>query len=130
MKWLHKADVDVRLIRYTELLAKLLDTTPVILSDYREGDKGQHGLGKAVDVYWPDLDPLEVLEYVMGLNIFGGIGIYLNEKGAVSFHFDIRSHKADGSIATWGCFITHPNGKKCMNYTTMDAVVKRIKETE
>ena len=128
ISWLYEDKVNVRLIRYIEMLTILLETTPIILSDYRKGDKKQHGAGLAVDTFWPDLEPLEVLHFVKTLNIFGGIGLYLNEESVPSFHFDIRPHKDNGSIASWGCFITYVNGQKRMSYVAIDDVVKRIEK--
>ena len=126
LKWDYLKKVSPRLIRYIDLLAMLLNTRPTILSDYRKGDKKQHGKGLAVDVYWPDLDPLAVLEYVKKLNLFGGIGIYLNPAGVVSFHYDIRDHKYDGNIATWYGRITYPKGQKRIEYLAMNIGVQEL----
>ena len=126
LKWDYLKKVSPRLIRYIDLLAMLLNTRPTILSDYRKGDKKQHGKGLAVDVYWPDLDPLAVLEYVKKLNLFGGIGIYLNEASVPSFHYDIRPHKYDGSIATWYGCIYHINGQKHIEYLALQEGIDRI----
>ena len=130
ISWLYEDKVNVRLIRYIEMLTILLETTPIILSDYRKGDKKQHGKGNAADTFWPGLDPLVVLNDVKKFNIFGGIGIYCNPKGVWSFHFDIRDHKSDGSIATWYGRITYPNGKKHIEYLAIQKGIDRINNEE
>ena len=69
----------------------------VIHSDYREGDKGYHGKGDAVDVHIKDI-PLSYA-YILAerSGLFNGIGIYpaWNHPG---LHLDIRS----GDGARWG----------------------------
>ena len=128
MNWKHPDKVQPRLKRYLKIMTLLLDRTPIILSDYREGDPRTHGKGMAVDTYWPNIDPLVVLEKVKQLNLFGGVGLYLNEKGVVSFHFDIREHKEDGDIYSWGCFITPSGNGREYNYVAMNLVVDDVKK--
>lgn len=103
-----------------------------ILDDYRAYTPGnpdsRHAHGDALDLFFPGKDPLGVLAAAEGSGLFDGIGIYLNERGAVSFHFDKR-----GSRARWGSLITpeltaagEPIRKN--NYTTLEAVVAKISE--
>jgi hypothetical protein len=128
MNFKYPNKVEPRLKRYLKVVSLFLDVEPIILSDYREGDPRTHGKGMAVDTYWPNIDPLIVLEKVKELDLFGGVGIYLNEKDVVSFHFDIREHKEDGDIYSWGCFITSQNGNREYNYVAMNLVVDKIKQ--
>lgn len=71
---------------------------PIIIhSDYREGDKGYHGSGDAVDVHIKGI-PL-IYAYILAerSGYFNGIGIYPNWNNQ-GLHLDIRS----GKPARWG----------------------------
>lgn len=127
MKYHYPDKVDDRAKRYLDVLIYVLNAEPIILSDFREGDPKEHGKGHAIDTTWPTVPPLHVLEVSKDLNLWGGLGIYINEIGAASFHHDIRPHKPDGSIAKWGCLITPGESKRNYNYTTMERVVEMIK---
>jgi len=81
---------------------------PVILDDYRPGDPRQHGQGTAIDTTWPGADPVGLYNLAVGSRLFNGIGIYLNEKEQVSFHFDTRADRTPDNPALWGDFITYP----------------------
>jgi hypothetical protein len=106
---------------------------PDILSDYRpwtaSNPNSQHAKGLAIDVAFGALNPLDTLAAAESSGLFDGIGIYRNEKGAVSFHFDKR-----GSKARWGGIISHPvdpdTGKttKRIDYVTIQAVIDLIKK--
>lgn len=121
-------------------IVKALDTfigqlkvKPDILSDYRpwtaSNPNSQHSRGLAIDTAFGALNPLDVLAAAESSKLFDGIGIYRNEKGAVSFHFDKR-----GTQARWGGVITHPvdadTGKvsKQIDYVSLKAVVDLIKK--
>lgn len=104
----------------------------VILDDYRPYDpsnpNSRHGFGDALDLFFAGKDPLAVLAAAENSGRFDGIGIYLNEKGAASFHFDKR-----GSKARWGSFVTSERSStgeeiRKNNYTTLEAVVAKIGE--
>ena len=123
----HPDKVDDRAIRYMDALIYVLQSEPVVLSDFRDGDPKTHGRGLAIDTTWPDIDPIQVLRVSLNLNLWGGVGIYLNEVGYVSLHHDIRDHKPDGSIATWGCLITPDGAGRKYDYTTMDRVTAMIR---
>ena len=107
---------------------------PVIVSDYRPGDTGQHGRGFAVDTTWPGHEPLDIWSRAVSSRLFSGLGIYVNEVGAVSFHFDTRLDRNVSSPALWGAVITHPldpdSGQHLQlnEYTTADVILDIIKK--
>lgn len=82
-----------------------LGVKPTILSDWRPFDQdnpnSRHNVGDAVDLVVPGRDPLEVWAVAERHFPAGGVGVYLNERGAVSFHVDTRGNKA-----RWGALIT------------------------
>lgn len=101
-----------------------------ILDDYRSytasNPNSRHAFGDAVDVYFPGQDSLRVLAAAENSGLFDGIGVYLNERNAVSFHFDKR-----GSKARWGAFVEPVEStagivERRNEYTTLDAVVQKI----
>jgi len=107
-----------------------IGSRPVFLDVWRSpaSDKPKwHSQGIAVDVTFPERDPLEILRLAESSGLFDGIGIYRNEAGAVSFHFDKRGYRA-----RWGAEITHAvnpdTGKVVQNnaYTTLDRIVDLI----
>jgi len=112
----------------------LVGSRPIILSDFRPGDPRQHGLGRAIDVTWPDQEPLRVYELALESRLFSGIGIYLNDQDTVSFHFDSRLDRSPDDPALWGDFITYPfdvdTGQNVRHdeYTSAQAVVSVIKK--
>lgn len=114
-------------------LVDLIGKKPVVLSDWREYDpknpNSRHNVGDAIDAAWPNVDSIKLLKQVEDSGLFDGIGIYQNERGAVSFHFDTR-----GTHARWGGIITHPvdpntnrTGKQ-IEYVAMATVVDLIKK--
>lgn len=86
-----------------------IGSRPVILSDYRPGDPLTHGAGLAVDTTWPGVDSLRVYNKAIAFPAFHGVGVYINELGVVSFHFDTRlkTLRID-EPDRWGGVITHP----------------------
>lgn len=87
-----------------ELITKL-DTyramvgKPIIIhSDYRPGDKKQHGKGLAIDFHVKGMKVLDQFFYAERSGLFVGIGIYpyWNNPG---LHVDIREE----GTARWGC---------------------------
>lgn len=110
-----------------------LKLKPDILSDYRpwtaSNPNSQHSRGLAIDVAFGALNPLDTLAAAEKSGLFDGIGIYRNEKGAISFHFDKR-----GSKARWGGIITHPldpdtgQTSKQIEYVSLQAVIDLIKK--
>lgn len=111
----------------------IMGIRPVILSDYRPDDERQHGLGNAIDTYW-DADPLIVWDKARGSQLFSGLGIYINQLGKVSFHFDVRPDRSPSSPALWGDTISYKydpeKGEHVREdeYTTAAAIIDVIKK--
>ena len=132
--------LDFNVVQGLDILTGKLKSRPIVLSDYRgydpESPNSQHQFGKAIDTTWPGVSPDLVLEKAEGLNVFGGIGIYVNEAGVVSFHFDTRPLKSSGEPARWGGIITHPYDVELEDhirrteYVALDIVVNMIKKKE
>jgi hypothetical protein len=107
---------------------------PVILSAYRPGDPKAHGYGEAIDTTWPGQDPLKINQMALDSGLFKGVGIYVNEIGAASHHFDDWDKRTGTDPATWGGIITHPidstSGQhvRVTQYVTMTDVVTIIKK--
>ena len=112
---------------------RLVKIKPDILSDYRpwtaNNPESQHARGLAIDVAFGALNPLDILAAAEASKLFDGIGMYRNEKGVVSFHFDKR-----GSSARWGGIITHPvdpdtgQSSKQIDYVSLQAVIDLVKK--
>jgi len=122
--------MELSIVGALDRLVSILNIKPVILSDYRpfnpDKPNSQHAYGKAIDVTWPDADSVSIYDKAVNSGLFGGVGVYVNEKGYVSFHLDSRPKKADGSIATWGGVITRPSGQKKIEYTGASVVLNMI----
>ena len=71
-----------------------------INSDYRPGDPGQHGLGKAVDIVIGGLHVVDQFLLAEKTRLFSGIGIYphWNRPG---IHVDIRTLTPHEPGARW-----------------------------
>jgi len=112
----------------------IIGSKPVIISDYRPGDPKQHGKGLAIDTVWSGIDALTLWGKAIGSKLFNGLGIYLNEKGAISFHFDKRTERTPDNPARWGCFITHPYDPETAThvradeYTTAEIIISELKK--
>lgn len=68
--------------------------------DYRPGDPGQHGLGKAADVVISGLHVVDQFLLAEKTRLFAGLGIYphWNRPG---IHVDVRSLKPHEPAARW-----------------------------
>lgn len=97
---------------------------PEILSDFRPGDSKQHGAGLAVDTYWHGQDPLVIWNAALKSKLFSGLGVYLNEKGIASFHFDLRAGRSTEVPAVWGAFVD----KGVNSYVGAELVLEEIKK--
>lgn len=100
-----------------------------ILSDGRPNERrsSQHYQGRAVDLVWPQLAPLTVWNELQGAQLFSGLGVYLNELGAVSFHVDTRPERTVSNPALWGALIAPgTNGARDYSYTDSLTVVNEI----
>lgn len=84
-----------RLDQFREFVGK-----PIIIhSDFRSGDKGQHGKGLAVDIHIKDMHVIDQFLCAEKSGLFTGIGVYPNWFNP-GLHLDIRS----GNNARWGCW--------------------------
>ena len=123
--------LDHSIVAALDRFTALVGQKALILSDWRPYDEknpnSRHAFGDALDVVFPGIDPLKVLPLAQSSGLFDGIGIYLNERNAVSFHFDKRGHSA-----SWGAFIkpaVDPVTGKAIRenvYVTMADVVEKI----
>lgn len=94
---------------YKEEVSKVYDINMndikvVISSGDRIGDDGEHGKGKAADIYTelPDktLSTVEQMKIIESLNIFTGRGLYLDDGYII--HVDVRNGLKDGSnVIRW-----------------------------
>lgn len=99
-----------------------------ILSDYRPGDPRQHGVGRAIDFEVAGAIPTTVWSLLQGSKLFSGLGLYLNDRGAVSFHVDTRTTRTVDNPALWGDYIEHTDAGRVDSYTTVDAVLDMLKK--
>ena len=122
------------IVRNLDQFIGQVKSKPVILSDYRPGDPRQHGHGNAIDTTWPGVNPLYVNRLALGSRLFTGIGIYINEAGGVSHHFDMRTDRVVDNPAKWGGIITHPYDEKKkaptkqIEYVSLQAVIDLVKK--
>lgn len=73
---------------------------PIIIhSDFRPGDKGQHGKARAVDIHIKGMHIVDQFLCAERSGFFKGIGVY-PEWNSPGLHLDIRK----GSSARWGCW--------------------------
>lgn len=116
----HPEKLDKSIVNAIDDLTGIIGEKGVVLSDWRlfSADRpgSQHPLGRAIDIYFPG-DPLVNLNLIRHSRLFSGIGIYLNEKGATSFHLDTRTDRTVDDPATWGGFIS-PNQTDSENEPT------------
>lgn len=119
--------MDISIVKALDAFTSAYGVAPVFIDTWRPfvaGNPVWHNQGIAVDVAYPGRDPLDVLQAAESSGLFDGIGIYRNELGAVSFHFDKRGYRA-----RWGAEITHKvdpaTGKTVQNnaYTTLESIV-------
>lgn len=97
------------IVQALDLFIGQIRSRPIILSDYRPGDPLTHGVGLAVDTTWPGVDSVRVYNKAINFPAFHGVGVYINELGAVSFHFDTRPETIRATEPDrWGGVITHP----------------------
>lgn len=124
------AKLELSIIDALDRFSTMIGKKPIVISDYRAYDPknptSQHSKGKAIDTVWIGADPLTIYEKATGSNLFGGVGIYINPTKSISFHFDTRPLKSDGSLAKWGGVITRPDGEKHIEYTGASVVLEKI----
>lgn len=111
------ASVAIALDRFVHIVGR----KPIIIDDWRapgtKSEGEQHQLGRAIDTTWPGIEPTVLWQAAHDAKLFNGLGVYVNEQGVASFHFDTRiGDKALGhwvdrtpqNPATWGGIISHP----------------------
>lgn len=140
LRWLRPSDfvhpdqLHESVVFKLDALATQLDSKPVVLSDVRPDERttSQHSPtqeGRAIDTTWPGVDPLQVWTAARNSGMFSGLGVYLNEQGAVSFHFDTRRDRTPADPALWGSLIEPgPHGERVKNYTTANVVLDLVKK--
>ena len=93
-------NLDPLLIYSLDALREAAGRPIKINSDYRPGDPGQHGLGKAVDIVIVGLHVVDQFLLAEKTRLFAGIGIYpfWNRPG---IHVDVRTLKPHEPAARW-----------------------------
>jgi len=130
----HPEGMQFSIVGALDQLIGQIGSKPQLLSDYRAGDPRQHGKGLAVDTYWPGQDPTVINQAALDSHLFSGVGVYVNEGGVASHHFDTRVDRTVINPATWGGLITHPvnpdtgQAQEAINYVSMADVLEVIKK--
>lgn len=94
-------EMDAQLIYRIDKL-RVQANRPIRINDhFRPGDKGQHGLGKAVDIVIMGMSLLDQYLLAEKSGLFTGIGLYpyWNTPG---IHLDVRDVKLGEPGARWG----------------------------
>lgn len=96
----HPDKLEPLLIYSIDRLRELAGKPIIVNSDYREGDTGQHGQGKAIDLVIKGMHVIDQFLLAEKSRLFAGIGIYpfWNRAG---LHVDIRDLKPNQSAARW-----------------------------
>lgn len=96
----HPDKVDPLLIYSLDALRAAAGKPITINSDFRPGDKGQHGTGRAVDIVIQGLSVLDQFFIAEKTRLFSGIGIYphWNTPG---IHVDVRPLQPHEPGARW-----------------------------
>ena len=96
----HPDNLDPLLVYSLDALRQAAGRSIKINSDYRPGDPGQHGLGRAVDIIISGLHVVDQFLLAEKTRLFSGIGIYphWNRPG---IHVDIRTLTPHEPGARW-----------------------------
>lgn len=88
------------LIYSLDKLRKQAGSPIIVNSDYREGDSGQHGQGKAVDIVISGMNVVDQFLLAEKSRMFSGIGLYpfWNRPG---IHVDVRELQLGEPAARW-----------------------------
>lgn len=131
--------LDFSVVQAHDRLVNRVGSKPDVISDWREFDpenpNSQHNKGKALDTVW-QVDPLTVWQKARDSRLFTGLGIYLNDRDAVSFHFDTRIERTPENPALWGDLIAHvhdPNTETTQRldrYVSAGTVLAMLKKKE
>lgn len=121
----HPEKLDFGVVSGLDILATLLHVRAIILSDYRIDSDSQHGLGRAIDFTYPTVPPMTVLDTIRDMKHFSGYGMYVNERGVVSFHVDSRTDRSPESPATWGAERDRGTDQKVWAYTSLRSIIAK-----
>jgi hypothetical protein len=121
----HPEKLDFEVLSGLNRLATLLGIKAIILSDYRIDADSQHGLGRAIDFTYPTVPPMTVLDTIRDMKHFSGYGMYVNERGVVSFHVDSRTDRSPESPATWGAERDRRTDQKVWAYTSLRSIIDK-----
>jgi len=128
-------DLEYDLVSALDAFSLLIGQKMTIISDYRAGDEREHGQGRAADSTFAKGDPVEIFETAFNSGLFNGVGIYINELNAVSYHFDVRPVTIRATEPDrWGGIITHPldltigQHVKMIEYVAAETVIDIIKK--
>ena len=96
----HPDNLDPLLIYSLDALRVAAGKPIIINNDYRAGDPGQHGLGRAADIVIVGLSVVDQFLIAEKTRLFSGIGIYphWNRPG---IHVDIRTLQPHEPGARW-----------------------------
>ncbi len=119
----HPEKLDFELVGGLNNLAYILGVKASILSDFRLGDEGQHGRGRAIDFAYPTVDSMTVLDAIRNMKHFSGYGMYVNERGVFSFHVDTRTDRSPDNPATWGASKDRRIGQTEWAYTSLRSII-------
>lgn len=128
----HPEKLDHKVVNGLDLLADRLHVKPVPIDDFRVSSKNptsQHLLGRAIDFVVPGVDSLTVFREIRALKRFSGYGIYTNEKGAQSFHVDVRVDRTPEDPAVWGAWKDRKAGITSWQYTSAGFIIDLLKKT-
>lgn len=124
----HPEKLDFGVVSGLDHLATALGVKAVILSDYRpvsDISKSQHGLGRAIDFAYPSVEPMKVLDTIRNAKYFSGYGMYVNERGVVSFHVDTRTDRSPDNPTTWGAERDRGTDQKVWAYTSLRSIIAK-----
>lgn len=124
-------DLDPSVVWGLDRLASRFGVKPIVLDDVspRPNNPGsQHPKGTAIDFTFPTIDSVQVMNAIEDMKFFTGYGMYVNEKGAVSFHVDRRSDRTPDNPATWGAWKDRDRGIHHWQYTGLQTIVDQVKK--
>jgi len=124
----HPEKLDFRVVRGVDLLSSILGEEFIILDDFRIFSKikdSQHLLGRAIDFTVPTVEPMTVLDTIRKIKWFSGYGMYVNERGIVSFHVDTRTDRSPDNPATWGASKGREINQREWAYTSLRSIIDK-----
>ncbi len=122
----HPEKLDFHVVQGVDRLTSILGVKLLILDDFRTFSKmkdSQHLLGRALDFTCPTVDSMTVLDAIRDMKWFSGYGMYVNERGVVSFHVDTRTDRSPDNPATWGASKDRRIGPVEWTYTSLRSII-------